>query len=97
MKTLNSGIPAVIDRDGYVSQMLRLRGNGLVKVLTGIQSSYRLVGDEQTERELLPLRKSGDFFRKIVVTYGSAKPREDAEGITHVGIIPFLLDESILG
>jgi predicted AAA+ superfamily ATPase len=64
---------------------------------TYVQSSYRLVGDEQTERELLPLRKSGDFFRKIVVTYGSAKPREDAEGITHVGIIPFLLDESILG
>ena len=62
---------------------------------TYVQSSYRLVGDEQAERELLPPRKSGDFFRKIVVC-GSAKPREDAEGIVHVGIIPFLLDESIL-
>ena len=61
-----------------------------------VQSSYRLVGDEQTERELLPLRRSGDFFRKIVVTYGGSKPREDAEGILHVGIIPFLLDETIL-
>ena len=63
---------------------------------TYVQSSYRLVGDDQAERELLPLRRSGDFFRKIVVVYGSAKPREDAEGIVHVGIIPFLLDETIL-
>ena len=44
----------------------------------------------------LPLRRCGDFFRKMVITNGYASPRLSDEGIIFVGIIPFLLDESIL-
>ncbi len=61
-----------------------------------IQSAWRLPTDEKREQELLPLRRSGDFFARIVVTDGVQPPMKDDLGIVHVGVIPFLLDESIL-
>lgn len=61
-----------------------------------IQSAWRLPTKEKEDQELLPLRRSGDFFAKIVVTEGYMPPQKDDEGILHVGVIPFLLDESIL-
>ena len=51
---------------------------------------------DKNDQELLPLRRSGDFFRKMVVTAGYLAPRVSDEGIMHVGVIPFLLDSSIL-
>ncbi len=61
-----------------------------------IQSAWRLPTDEKRNQELLPLRRSGDFFARIVITDGMQPPMKDAEGIVFVGVIPFLLDESIL-
>ena len=48
--------------------------------------------EDQERRETLSLRKTGDFFRKIIVTDGYELPRQDTDGIVHVGVIPFLLD-----
>ena len=39
---------------------------------------------------------NGDFFARNVVTEGLQPPMKDETGIVHVGVIPFLLDESIL-
>jgi len=61
-----------------------------------IQSAWRLPTEEKREQELKPLRRSGDFFAKIVVTDGYQPPMKDSDGIIHVGVIPFLKDESIL-
>lgn len=61
-----------------------------------VQSAWRMPTDEKRDQELLPLRRSGDFFSRIVVTEGVQPPMKDGEGIVHVGVIPFLLDESIL-
>ena len=61
-----------------------------------IQSAWKLPTEEKREQELLPLRRSGDFFAKIIVTEGLQPPMKDESGILHVGVIPFLLDESIL-
>lgn len=61
-----------------------------------IQSAWKIPTAEKREQELLPLRRSGDFFAKIVITEGMQPPMKDDEGILHVGIIPFLLDETIL-
>ena len=57
-----------------------------------IQSALNVEDPEKRDREIAPLMKSGDFFRKIVVTGGSAQPHVDENGIVYVGIIPFLLD-----
>ena len=61
-----------------------------------IQSAWKIPTDEKREQELKPLRRSGDFFAKIVVTDGCQPPLKDRDGIIHVGVIPFLRDESIL-
>ena len=61
-----------------------------------IQSAFAMPTQEKNDQELLPLRRSGDFFRKMVVTAGYSSPRVSDEGIVHVGVIPFLLDASIL-
>jgi hypothetical protein len=63
---------------------------------TYIQSSFALGTSEKEGQERLPLRHCRDAFRKIIVTGGSEKLWQDEEGIVHVGVIPFLLDESIL-
>lgn len=61
-----------------------------------IQSALELGTDEKRESEWESLRKTGDFFRKVVVTGGNAAPRLDAEGILVVGVLPFLLEPKIL-
>ena len=68
------------------------RGNGKLY----IQCAWSLDDPGKLEQETNSLKKSGDFFAKIVVTSGYAKPRLDQDGIVHVGTIPFLLDPSIL-
>ena len=61
-----------------------------------IQSALSLPDQEKRVQETLPLRKIGDSFRKLVVT-GDIQPfYTDNEGISYVGILPFLLDKSIL-
>ena len=42
------------------------------------------------------MRKTGDFFKKIVITDDYGEARSDADGIIRVGVIPFMLDEAIL-
>ncbi|MCR4572330.1 MAG: ATP-binding protein [Lentisphaeria bacterium] len=60
-----------------------------------IQSALTLPDKEKHDQETLPLRKIRDSFRKLVVT-GDAQPfYTDNDGISYVGIIPFLLDKSI--
>ena len=57
-----------------------------------IQSAFALSDDQKIRQETASLRKTGDFFRKVVVTSGSAKPWKDEYGIEFTGLIPFLLD-----
>lgn len=68
------------------------RGNDKVY----IQSALDLHSEAKREQESLSLKRSGDFFRKIIVTGGQAQPLADDDGIVHVGVIPFLLDRGIL-
>ena len=42
------------------------------------------------------MRKTGDFFKKIVVTEGYGEPFAEADGIIRIGVIPFMLDEAFL-
>ena len=67
---------------------------GMKKVY--IQSAFRVDGPEKRKQEITPLLKSGDFFKKILVTSGNSKPHMDDHGILYMGVIPFLLDEQSL-
>jgi len=61
-----------------------------------VQSAFAIPDDTKMQQETRSLKKSGDFFRKIVVRDGFMPPLADEDGIIHVGVIPFLLDRAIL-
>ncbi|MBO4345256.1 MAG: ATP-binding protein [Victivallales bacterium] len=63
---------------------------------TYIQSAFAIATSEKEQQELLPFRHCRDAFRKIIVTGGNERMWQDEQGIIHVGVIPFLLDEAIL-
>ena len=58
-----------------------------------IQSAWNIPDNEKREQETFSLRHIGDNFRKVVVTGDPyEKPWTDRNGITFIGIVPFLLD-----
>ena len=63
---------------------------------SSIQSALRLDGEEKEMQETKPLRKTRDFFKKIVISDGYGEPLADADGIIRIGVIPFMLNERIL-
>ena len=60
-----------------------------------IQSALNVDTEEKKNQETFSLKKSGDFFRKVVILDGNSKTWIDDDGIMYIGVIPFLLDESI--
>jgi hypothetical protein len=56
-----------------------------------IQSALNVDTETKKNQETFSLKNSGDFFRKIVIVDGNAKPWTDENGIIYVGVIPFLL------
>jgi predicted AAA+ superfamily ATPase len=61
-----------------------------------IQSAFSIEDSEKRQNGILPLEKTNDSFRKMVVTSGNQEAWCDEEGITYVGVIPFLLNKTIL-
>jgi predicted AAA+ superfamily ATPase len=61
-----------------------------------IQSALTIAPNGKQDQETASLRRTGDFFRKVVVVGGSQQPRLDEDGILYVGVIPFLMDSSII-
>ena len=58
-----------------------------------IQSAWNIPDNEKREQETFSLRHIGDNFRKVVVTGNPyEKPWTDRNGVTFIGIMPFLLD-----
>ena len=59
-----------------------------------IQSALNVDTETKKNQETFSLKNSGDFFRKIVILDGNAKPWTDEDGIVYMGVIPFLLEEA---
>ncbi len=58
-----------------------------------VQSAWNIPDGEKREQETFSLRHIGDNFRKVVVTGDPyEKTWTDRNGITFIGIVPFLLD-----
>lgn len=60
-----------------------------------IQSALDIPDAEKEDQETFSLRNCNDFFRKVVVVGGSRPLSANQDGIYFVGIIPFLLDNSV--
>ncbi len=61
-----------------------------------IQSALNVTDEDKMKTELRPLKNTNDFFRKIIVSKTSMKPWNDENGILHLGLYDFLLDENSL-
>jgi hypothetical protein len=62
-----------------------------------IQCALNMDSPEKERQELLPFMKLGnDFNRRIVITKTSIKPWTDENGILHIGIYDFLLNEEAI-
>ena len=60
-----------------------------------IQSALNIDTPEKKAQEIMSLRNTGDFYRRIVIVEGNRKLWID-DGITYIGVIPFLLDSNLL-
>ena len=60
-----------------------------------IQSALNVDTPEKKAQETFSLRNTGDFFRKIVVLDGNSKLWTDEDGVTYIGVIPFLLEDIV--
>lgn len=58
-----------------------------------IQSALHIDSPEKKAQETFSLRNTGDFFRKIIVLDGNSRLWTDEDGVSYVGVIPFLLED----
>ena len=61
-----------------------------------IQSALNVSEPLKLEAELRPLKNAKDFFKKIIISKTSMKPWTDEDGILHLGLYEFLLNEKSL-
>lgn len=61
-----------------------------------IQSALNVNDPNKLETELRPLKNTNDFFKKIIISKTSMKPWNDEDGILHLGLYEFLLNEKSL-
>ena len=61
-----------------------------------IQSAYAMLTEEKQESELKPFSLTGDSFPKIVVRHDIGKRFYDHNGILNIGVIDFLMDDSVM-
>lgn len=63
---------------------------------TYIQSAYALETEEKMATENKPFSLTGDSFPKIIVRHDIRKRWYDDNGVLNIGLIDFLLDNSIV-
>lgn len=61
-----------------------------------IQSALNVNDPAKLETELRPLKNTNDFFKKIIISKTSMKPWTDEDGILHLGLYEFLLNDNAL-
>lgn len=61
-----------------------------------IQSALDVSDSDKLNTEIRSLKKTNDFFKKILITKTFMKPWYDEDGILHLGLYDFLLDENSL-
>lgn len=61
-----------------------------------IQSAFALPDEEKTMQENKPFSLTGDYFPKIIVRHDITKRWYNESGVLNIGIVDFLLDDSII-
>lgn len=61
-----------------------------------VQSAYRMDADEKVEPEMRPFALTGDGFRRIVIRDDIRRRSFDQNGVLHLSLVDFLLDQNCI-
>lgn len=61
-----------------------------------IQSALNVSDPTKMDTELRPLKNTNDFFKRIIISKTSQRPWTDEDGILHLGLYEFLLNENAI-
>lgn len=61
-----------------------------------IQSAFAILDEDKAETESRPFTLTGDSFPKMIVRHDVRKRWYDENGVLHIGVIDFLLDQDII-
>ena len=72
--------------------------NEIINLLpsSDLKAKIKATNYQFTESELKPFSLTGDSFPKIVVRHDIGKRFYDDNGVLNIGVIDFLLDDSVL-
>ena len=98
--SVDVGVVFSSERDAKGNSIQTAREIDFVATVGGkkvyIQSAYALGTEEKADSENKPFSLTGDSFPKIIVRHDIRKRWYDESGILNIGIIDFLLDDSII-
>lgn len=97
--SVDVGIVEIVERDGEKRTKKQCEIDFIVNVGIKkyyIQSVLNVNDPSKMETELRPLKNTKDFFKKIIVSKTSMKSWTDEDGILHLGLYEFLLNENSL-
>lgn len=98
--SVDVGVVYSAERDAKGNSIQVAREIDFVATIGGkkvyIQSAYALGTEEKADTENKPFSLTGDSFPKIIVRHDIRKRWYDENGILNIGIIDFLLDDSII-
>ncbi len=97
--SVDVGIVEIVERDAEKRTKKQCEIDFIVNVGTKkyyIQSALNVNDPSKMETELRPLKNTKDFFKKIIVSKTSMKSWTDEDGILHLGLYEFLLNENSL-
>lgn len=93
------GAVTVFDHSEGKTQMVNLEVDFIAKKfdkIIYIQCALYIPDDEKNEQELRPLRKINNSFKKVLITKYEGNGSYDEDGILHLNLFDFLLDEKSL-
>lgn len=98
--SVDVGVVYSVERDSKGNTVQVAREIDFIATIGGkkvyIQSAYALGTEEKAYTEKKPFSLTGDAFPKIIVRQDIRKRWYDENGILNIGILDFLLDETII-
>lgn len=97
--SVDVGVVAIVERKDNKQSKKQCEIDFVVNVGSKkyyIQSALNVSDPAKMDTELRPLKNTNDFFKRIIISKTSQKPWTDEDGILHLGLYEFLLNENAI-
>lgn len=86
----------IFERKKYLDELIAGRGNGLVKIVTGVRRCGNFFFCSTFGINGYSLLSINDHFRKVVIVGDDIHRKEDDLGVLTIGLLDFLMDKKLL-